>query len=44
VLDGLMLDSTSPEAWAQLLQAAVFDCKAALDLVPTHAKAHFRCG
>lgn len=43
VLDGLMLDSSSPEAQAQLLQAAVMDCKAALDLVPTHAKAHFRC-
>lgn len=42
VLDGLLLDGTSQEARAQLLQAAVMDCKAALDLIPTHAKAHYR--
>lgn len=43
VLDGLLLDGSSQEARAQLLQAAVMDCKAALDLVPTHTKAHYRC-
>jgi hypothetical protein len=43
VLDGLLLDGSSPETHAQLLRAAVLDCKAALDLAPTHAKAHFRC-
>lgn len=42
VLEGLVLDKSSPEACAQLLQAAVMDCKAALDLMPTHAKAHYR--
>lgn len=43
MLDGLQLDGSSPETWAQLLQATVLDCKSALDLVPTHTKAHFRC-
>lgn len=44
VLDGLVLDGASPEACAQLLQAAVMDCRAALDLVPTYGKAHYRYG
>jgi hypothetical protein len=42
VLDGLVLHGSGPEACAQLLQAAVMDCKAALDLAPTHTKAHYR--
>lgn len=42
MLDGLLLDGSNPEAVAQLLQAAVLDCRAALELVPTHTKAHYR--
>jgi len=42
VLDGQMLDGASAEARGQLLQAAVIDCRAALDLVPNHTKAHYR--
>lgn len=42
VLDGQMMDGASAEARGQLLQAAVMDCRAALDLVPTHTKAHYR--
>lgn len=40
-LDGLMLDG-SPESIARQLQAALMDCRAAVDLVPGHAKGHYR--
>lgn len=42
MLDGLLLDGSTSEARAQLLQAAAMDCRAALDLVPRHAKAQYR--
>jgi hypothetical protein len=40
-LDGMALDS-SPGSLAKQLEAAVLDCRAALALVPRHAKAQYR--
>jgi hypothetical protein len=40
-LDGMQLDS-SAESLGKQLDAAVLDCRAALQLVPGHAKAHYR--
>jgi cobalamin biosynthesis Mg chelatase CobN len=40
-LDGMVLDG-SPGSLAKQLEAAVLDCRAALQLVPRHAKAHYR--
>jgi hypothetical protein len=43
LLDGLLLDGSDPDTHTQLLEAAILDCRAALQLVPAHAKAHYRC-
>jgi hypothetical protein len=42
-LDGVLLDS-SASSLAKQLEAAVLDCRAALQLVPKHAKAQYRWG
>lgn len=41
LLDGVQLDGSAASIEKQL-GAAVMDCKSALELVPTHVKAHFR--
>ena len=41
ILDGMQL-SDRPDSISKQLEAAVLDCRAALDLVPQHVKAHYR--